>query len=199
MKLRFRLWHLFAIVAFVAVVVWTWPHLVVEFVKEPNLIRLTVGWNEHRAVILDFDTMDVDDRLKYSIDKFSDSLNERLRLIHEKQKELRKKREAMERKLDSNRRVPVGGPYLGVGLGRIVDGEKCVVRRIAPASPAERAGIKQGDIIVSFDGQEVESFTVLRDLVRSKKATDKVEVKIIRGAVDKVVTVVLSGNITRIP
>jgi C-terminal processing protease CtpA/Prc len=191
MKLRFRLWHLFAIVAFVGVVVWSWPHLVVEFVKEPNLIRLTVGWNEHRAVILDFDTMDVDDRLKYSTDKLSDSLNEHLRLSHEKQKEQRKR--------DSNRRVPVGGPYLGVGLGRIVDGEKCVVRRIAPASPAERAGIKQGDIIVSFDGQEVESFAVLRDLVRSKKATDKVEVKIIRGAVDKVVTVVLSGNITRIP
>jgi S1-C subfamily serine protease len=57
-------------------------------------------------------------------------------------------------------------------------------------SPAEMAGIRPGDIIVTFDGQPVEQFSDLLDPLRRKKPGDKAQVEIRRA--DETVHVALA-------
>lgn len=52
--------------------------------------------------------------------------------------------------------------------------------RILPDSPAQKAGLQVGDVIVEFDGKEVDSSSALPPLVGSSKIGQKVPVKIIR-------------------
>jgi S1-C subfamily serine protease len=66
-----------------------------------------------------------------------------------------------------------------------------LVAEVTPGSPADDAGIQQGDIIVEIDGEEmVESSDVLM-AVRDKKPGDTVEVTIDRDGTVQVVTVTL--------
>ncbi len=55
-----------------------------------------------------------------------------------------------------------------------------LVNAIEPGSPAERAGIKVGDVIVEFDGQPVNEMDELPQLVASAKIGAKSRVAIIR-------------------
>ncbi len=48
-------------------------------------------------------------------------------------------------------------------------------------SPADKAGIKTGDIIVSLDGKDVESASELRRSLREKKDGDTVRIEVLRG------------------
>jgi len=55
-----------------------------------------------------------------------------------------------------------------------------VVDQVMPGSGAERAGIRQSDIITSFDGQIVLNMTELRDAVLERNIGDTVDVVLIR-------------------
>lgn len=57
----------------------------------------------------------------------------------------------------------------------------CVVRVVAPGSPAEKAKILVNDVIVQFDGKPVGSFDDLVDLIAQKKPGDAVKVEVLRG------------------
>jgi membrane-associated protease RseP (regulator of RpoE activity) len=48
-------------------------------------------------------------------------------------------------------------------------------------SPADKAGIKTGDIIISLDGKDVESSSELRRALREKKEGDTVRIEVLRG------------------
>jgi S1-C subfamily serine protease len=50
---------------------------------------------------------------------------------------------------------------------------------VAPGGPAENAGIKVGDVIVSFDGQTVESSKGLGELIRARQPGDAVDVVVV--------------------
>ena len=52
------------------------------------------------------------------------------------------------------------------------------VTQVAKGSPAEKAGIKKGDIITAFDGREVASMTVLKERMRYYAAGTTVEITI---------------------
>ncbi|HEU4887794.1 MAG TPA: PDZ domain-containing protein [Thermoanaerobaculia bacterium] len=56
-----------------------------------------------------------------------------------------------------------------------------LVGSVEDGSPADKAGIKTGDIIVSLDGKEVESTSELRRALREKKDGDTVRVEVLRG------------------
>jgi serine protease Do len=61
-------------------------------------------------------------------------------------------------------------------------------------SPAKRAGIQEGDVIVSLDGQSVESVPQLQQRVGFKKPGETVQVTVVRtGGVRKTVTVKLTA------
>jgi serine protease Do len=70
-------------------------------------------------------------------------------------------------------------PYIGVD--RDSKAEDARIAAVVPDSPAEKAGIKSGDVITRFDGKRVEDFDKLAELVMQKDPGDKVKVEVRRG------------------
>lgn len=70
----------------------------------------------------------------------------------------------------------VGSPRLGIKAQDTEEGKGVKVLDIADASTAEKAGIKEGDIITEFDGKAVNSATELADAAR--EARDKNSMKV---------------------
>lgn len=56
-----------------------------------------------------------------------------------------------------------------------------LVESVADGSPAEKAGVRVGDIIVAIDGEEVKDSGDLRSAIRDKKEGDTVRVEVLRG------------------
>jgi M6 family metalloprotease-like protein len=73
--------------------------------------------------------------------------------------------------------APAAG-YLGLIVGD--SGGKPVVEAIEPGSPADLAGIREGDQIAAVDGTQYTSPTALRDALRSRLAGDTVKLAIVR-------------------
>lgn len=65
--------------------------------------------------------------------------------------------------------------YFGVPEGRGL-----LVSRVNAGSPAEKAGLKVGDVIISADGKRVETLEALTDQIQSKKKGEKIVLDIIR-------------------
>jgi len=74
------------------------------------------------------------------------------------------------------------GPRLGEGLermhgmGRFEEG--ALVESVAPGSPAEKAGVKQGDVILSVDGTKIGVDNNLADVVSVMKIGDTVTLSV---------------------
>ena len=66
-----------------------------------------------------------------------------------------------------------------------------LVAKVLPGSPAEDAGIKVGDVIVAFDGKEVDHSSGLPPIVGSTKVGVKIPVDVIRNGKKKAITVKL--------
>jgi hypothetical protein len=81
--------------------------------------------------------------------------------------------------------------YLGVGLTDLTpelrthfgvpEGEGVMVSRVESGSPAERAGIKVGDILTSIDGDDVETSWDVRSKVRDYSDGQQVPLEVWRG------------------
>ena len=65
------------------------------------------------------------------------------------------------------------------------------VQNVVSGSPADKAGIKQGDIIVKFDGKSVNSQNELSTLIAGKKVGDKVATTVWRDGKTMDLTVTL--------
>lgn len=59
--------------------------------------------------------------------------------------------------------------------------EGVLIAEVISGSPADQAGLQRGDIILKFDGQEVNTLTGLADLIRDREPGDRVELEIRRG------------------
>lgn len=66
-----------------------------------------------------------------------------------------------------------------------------LLKSVEPDDPAGKAGLKAGDILLTFDGKEVDSPDAVRKLLKKKKPGDKVEVTARRGTETVTVTVTL--------
>ena len=64
--------------------------------------------------------------------------------------------------------------------------EGAFVGRIVPGSPAEKAGLKQGDVILAVDGAAVDARNSLGDLIAAKKAGDAVTLSVRSPLLDRV-------------
>ncbi|MBL7074869.1 PDZ domain-containing protein [candidate division KSB1 bacterium] len=69
-----------------------------------------------------------------------------------------------------------------------------LVEEVAKDSPAEEAGIEDGDIIVEWDGKTVKNIYKLKRWIREGKAGDKMTVKIFRDGEEKVLEVEVGGR-----
>jgi serine protease Do len=55
-----------------------------------------------------------------------------------------------------------------------------IVADVVSGGPADKAGMEQGDVILSYEGQSVEKVNQLRNMVASTKPGESVKVKILR-------------------
>src|SRR6185369_16035485 len=69
--------------------------------------------------------------------------------------------------------------YLGI---QQADGAPdCRIGEVTPKSPADKAGIKVGDLITSFDGQKVVNFGELALKLANHRPGDEVRIEVKRG------------------
>ena len=83
---------------------------------------------------------------------------------------------------------PVGAPYIGVVADR--GAEVAKINEVRPGSPAEKAGLKGGDIIKKFGEKVISNFESLSKQVRTHKPGDKISLEVLRG--DETVTLELT-------
>ncbi|MBO4293336.1 MAG: trypsin-like peptidase domain-containing protein [Clostridia bacterium] len=65
------------------------------------------------------------------------------------------------------------------------------VARIIANGPASKTELKEGDIIISFDGREINTMNELREYIFTKKPEDEVTLKIQRGKINREITIKL--------
>ena len=70
-------------------------------------------------------------------------------------------------------------PEIAEGLG-LKDVSGILVSDVTPGGPADKAGIKRGDIIVDFNGKEVDELTELTTMVAQMAPGSDVDVKVLR-------------------
>jgi len=92
-------------------------------------------------------------------------------------------------------------PWLGVVTQSLDDdlkdglnynGDGVLVNRVAEDSPAAKAGVKQGDVIVSMNGKAVNDPDDLQELVRSAHAGDRATLVIARDGKQQTLTATLA-------
>lgn len=73
----------------------------------------------------------------------------------------------------------------------IKDDKGALVQSVSPGGPAEKAGLKKGDIIIKLNGKEMDSANELRNEIASTKPGTKVTVTVLRDGKEKDFTVKL--------
>ncbi len=89
--------------------------------------------------------------------------------------------------------------WLGVIIQNITPGiaeavgvkEGVIIAQVVPGSPADKAGLKVGDIIVEYNGEKLKDARDLQFKVMKTKPGTKVELKVIRKGKEKVVSVII--------
>ncbi len=89
-----------------------------------------------------------------------------------------------------------GRPVIGV-LGE-QETDKARIAEVLPASPAERAGIRSGDLVTRFGDDRVETFDDLKKFVSQRQPGDEVTVEVLRDGKKLRLNVILA-SITRSP
>jgi serine protease Do len=86
------------------------------------------------------------------------------------------------------------GSYFGAP-----DGEGILVREVVSGSPAEKAGMKAGDVIVKIEGKRVRSTSEMREQLREKRESKTVAVGILRKGAEMSLNVEIEQPQTRRP
>jgi putative serine protease PepD len=85
--------------------------------------------------------------------------------------------------------ISVDTRFTGTGAQISTDGAG-----VTPAGPADKAGLKAGDIITSLDGVEINNSDELIVAIRSKSVGDKVKIKYTRNNISREATVTLAAS-----
>jgi hypothetical protein len=87
------------------------------------------------------------------------------------------------------------GPYFGV-IPEFGEGTQAGVRitGVRPGSPAEKAGVKAGDVIVGFAGVPVKTLEDLTFALRARRPGDRVEVRVLREGAERRLDAVLESR-----
>jgi membrane-associated protease RseP (regulator of RpoE activity) len=88
--------------------------------------------------------------------------------------------ERLKEKLTSTQIDRRKGGLLGVMGDRSARGTGCLVTTVQPGTAADKAGLQAGDVIVQFNGQNVDDFTALTELISAKAGGETVELEIER-------------------
>jgi serine protease Do len=100
--------------------------------------------------------------------------------------------------------MPFGGTYLGVSLAEI-DANRAKelklredygveITRVEDGSPAEKAGVKPGDVVLEYNGQRVEGMEQFGRMVRETPAGREVKLTISRDGATQTLTATLGAR-----
>ena len=82
-----------------------------------------------------------------------------------------------------------GSGFIGIALEEVDTGLK--VTTVEPGYPAEKAGLKVGDVLIALNGEKLNKKKGLRKLLKKLAADDRVEIKYLRAGGEKVVELTL--------
>ena len=96
-----------------------------------------------------------------------------------------------------SRGEPIVRPYLGVTTAPAPRG--AAIQAVLPGAPAEREGLRAGDVIVRIDGREVDEPEDVSDAVSAHRPGDEIEVEVMRDGERRTITVELDKRPQRTP
>jgi putative serine protease PepD len=89
-------------------------------------------------------------------------------------------------------------PIMGISVDTRFTGTGALISSdgagVTPAGPADKAGLKAGDIITTLDGVEINNSDELIVAIRSKSVGDKVKIKYTRNNISREATVTLAAS-----
>ena len=89
-------------------------------------------------------------------------------------------------------------PIMGISVDSRFTGSGALISSegvgVTPGGPADKAGLKEGDVIIDFGGGEVENSDELIVMIRSKSVGDKVTIKYQRNNIIRQTTVTLAAS-----
>jgi S1-C subfamily serine protease len=71
-------------------------------------------------------------------------------------------------------------PRLWLGLYSYTLREHVVISGVMPGSPGEKAGLRQGDLVLSADGREIHERKTLYEVINSHRPGERVQLRILR-------------------
>jgi serine protease Do len=80
---------------------------------------------------------------------------------------------------------------LAVDYGILLEKSKNGDPAVIPESPAEKAGLQDGDIILEFDGVKINQNNTLGELISKKSVGEKIKLKILRDGQEMILEVIL--------
>lgn len=90
--------------------------------------------------------------------------------------------------------------YLGVVTAKPEDGKNGAwVREVTPDSPAAKAGLQNGDVVLKVDGKEVADPAALVEAINSRKAGDKIKLTVLRDGKEQEIEATLGERPVRRP
>jgi putative serine protease PepD len=88
---------------------------------------------------------------------------------------------------------PIQTGYLGVTMAEPTGGQDgALVQEVVPGSPADKAGLRPGDLVVGIDGQSVADYGELGARIRAHKPGDKITLTVVRGGNETTITATLT-------
>ena len=87
-------------------------------------------------------------------------------------------------------------PIIGVVLNTTFTGDGAAVSEITPGGPAEKAGVRVGDVIIGFNGRQVADSTELVVVIRSYAPGEGVELTFTRNGQSTTVPLTLGSSST---
>ena len=85
-------------------------------------------------------------------------------------------------------------PELDKALGLKDNTHGALVAKVAPGTPAEKAGLKEGDVVVAANGKAIKDMPELRNLIGLLKVGEKVDLTVLRDGANKQLTVVVGKS-----
>jgi putative serine protease PepD len=84
--------------------------------------------------------------------------------------------------------------YLGVtpSPSATTGRDGALIQEVAPDSPAAKAGIQPGDLVVSIDGKAIENYSEMIAAIRAHQPGDQVTIGIVRGGNETTITATLT-------
>jgi membrane-associated protease RseP (regulator of RpoE activity) len=99
-------------------------------------------------------------------------------------------------------------PFLGVVVSTVGEGEEppptdaesgAYIEKVEPGSAADEAGLQEGEVILSFDGEKIESKDDLAEAVSNAEVGDEIELEVFRDGKTASVTATLGSRPMVVP